>query len=112
MAVHANFASTMEETMQHIHDVTDSEFIHDLTAKLKKATDPEDVDALSRLIERTKARQKRLTLDPNSALCREAQRKFVPTQVVLDGVFIAKMNGRFFLQKACFVAQGAIHVGE
>jgi hypothetical protein len=108
MVAHARCTTTMEENMKHIHDVSDSELIADLSAELEKATDPEDVEALNTLITRTKARRERLTLRPDSPLCREAPRRYRPTVVILNGFLLTKVNGRIFVQHGTFISKGVI----
>jgi len=96
---------------QHIRDLDTQEFVAGLAAKLRATTDEEDARALCKLILKT-TRRKKLVLDPNSALCREAPQRFKKTTQILDGVFLCRMDGKIFAQRALFVAHGVIHVNE
>jgi hypothetical protein len=96
---------------QNIHDMNDAEMVASLGARLKKTTDEEDARALCKLILKM-TRRKKLVLDPNSALCREAPQRFKKTTQILDGVFLCRMDGKIFAQRALFVAHGVIHVNE
>jgi hypothetical protein len=93
---------------KHVHDVDDRELVQSLAARLKKATDEEDARDLCKLIIKT-TRRKKLTLAEDSPLTHEKEKAhphLKALSTVLDGYFVARMDGKLYVQRAIFLARG------